>query len=277
MEILYPLKAIVDANHFPVADILAEYQQTLLGIQSSTSDDCVRIITETGDIFSETRSNVRKLRDALNEDSLITLSKARTATEEVWHRLSPHSPPAELANCVDGLKNLLNSERFYESMEAIAEKTKIIMDAYRIEYLNLHDKRSDVYGKAIDAIKNRPEWEFIVTSRKEIADSLLTPLLSRMGDDSDRQAVENGSTLGQSTLTEMKSDLAAVNGLQSSALIEMQKLSMGDGKKTVIRHVRLKEIFNRPIQTKEDLDAAIELLRDSLQKFIDEGSAIILE
>jgi hypothetical protein len=41
--------------------------------------------------------------------------------------------------------------------------------------------------------------------------------------------------------------------------------------------VRVAEIFNRPIQTQEDLEAAIEQLRDSLQKFLDEGAAILLE
>jgi hypothetical protein len=39
----------------------------------------------------------------------------------------------------------------------------------------------------------------------------------------------------------------------------------------------MSEIFNRPIQTQEDLETAIGQLRDSLQKFIDEGAAIILE
>jgi hypothetical protein len=75
----------------------------------------------------------------------------------------------------------------------------------------------------------------------------------------------------------MESDLAAVEGLRSSVLVKLQELSLGAGSKAPVRRIRIAEIFNRPIQTKEDLDSAIEQLRDSLQKFIDEGAAIVLE
>jgi hypothetical protein len=44
-----------------------------------------------------------------------------------------------------------------------------------------------------------------------------------------------------------------------------------------VRKVRVSEFFNRPIQTQAELDKALELIRDSLQKFIDEGAIIILE
>ena len=46
---------------------------------------------------------------------------------------------------------------------------------------------------------------------------------------------------------------------------------------TVIRRVRIAEVFNRPIQSPTDLEAALAQLRDALQKLLDEGAAIILE
>src|SRR5206468_6478441 len=41
LEKLYPLKALAEAHHLPVVPLLTEYQQTLVGIQASASDDCV--------------------------------------------------------------------------------------------------------------------------------------------------------------------------------------------------------------------------------------------
>jgi len=75
----------------------------------------------------------------------------------------------------------------------------------------------------------------------------------------------------------MESDLAAVDGLRSTVLIKLQELSMGGDKQAPVRRVRLSEFFNRPIQTQAELDKAIDLIRDSLQKCIDEGAVIILE
>ncbi len=277
MEKLHPLKALAEAQRLPVLNMLMEYQQTLLGIQASASDDCVRILTETGAIFSETREKVRKLREALNEDALGVLRQARTATEQVWQRLAAHSPAPEVSQCVIDVKALLASEQVVQSLDTIAAKTKIVQDAYKQAYLALFDRRAETYQKALEEIKNRPEWEPLEKTNKDLAVTLLSPLVARIGSDADRAAVANGTGLGQASLTEMESDLAAVDGLKSSVLVKLQELSMGGEKKTPIRRVRVSEIFNRPIQTQQDLDAALTQLRDSLQKYIDEGAAIILE
>ena len=107
--------------------------------------------------------------------------------------------------------------------------------------------------------------------------SLLSPLQGRVGTDEDKEAVTSGTSLGKASLTEMESDLAAVDGLKSSVLVKLQELSIGSEKKAPVRKVRVSEFFNRPIQTQEELDKALDLIRDSLQKCIDEGAIIILE
>ena len=100
----------------------------------------------------------------------------------------------------------------------------------------------------------------------------------RVGTDEDeRTSVAEGTALGKASLTEMESDLAAVDGLKSSVLVKLQELSIGGEKKAPSDGCESSEFFNRPIQTQEELDTALELLRDSLQKCIDEGAVIILE
>ena len=110
-----------------------------------------------------------------------------------------------------------------------------------------------------------------------MAVSLLSPLQGRVGSNEDKEAVEQDNSLGKASLTEMESDLAAVDGLKSSAMVKLQELSIGSEKKAPVRKVRVSEFLNRPIETQEELDKALELIRDSLQKCIDEGAIIILE
>ncbi len=277
LEKLYPLKALAEAHRLPVLSLLSEYQQTLTGIQGSTSDDCVRILTETGAIFGETREKVRRLRDALSDKALSALRQARMATEQVWQRLSAHGPSPEVTQSVNDLKGLLASDQFVESSDAIAAKTRTVLDAYKRAYLALFDRRAETYQKAVEEIRTRPEWEPLAKNNKDLAESLIAPLISRVGAEADKSAVANGTGLGNASLTEMESDLAAVDGLRSSVLVKLQELSMGGETKAPVRRVRVAEIFNRPIQTQQDLEAAIGQLRDALQKFIDEGAAIILE
>lgn len=208
LEKLYPLSALAEAHHLPIVSFLSEYKQTLTGIQSSTSDDCVRILTETGAIFGETREKVRKLREVLSQTALGKLQQARTATEQVWQRLSAHCPSSEVAECVNDLKKLLASDEVAESLEEITAKTNTVMDAYKQAYLTLFDRRAEAYQKAVEEIRNRPEWEPLAQTNKDLAYSLLAPLIARIGAEADRSMVNGGRGLGNASLTEMESDLA---------------------------------------------------------------------
>jgi len=277
LEKLYPLKAIAEAHRLPVLDMLTEYQQTLAGIQSSPSDDCVRVLTENGTDIGKTRDRVRKFREVLNDEALALLRKARQATDQVWQRLSAHPPSPDLQATVDQLQALLKSDQVIDSWEDIKAHTKTILTAYQIAYSALFNRRKTTYKAAIEEIKNRPEWTPLESTNPSMAATLLSPLHARTGGDEDLAAVANGNSLGNSSLTEMESDLAAAPGLKSSVLVKLQELSIGGEKKAPVRKVRVSEFFNRPIQTQDDLKIAMKLIEETLQKCIDEGAIIILE
>ena len=275
LEKLYPLKATAEAHRLPVLTMLSEYQQTLAGIQSSTSDDCVRILTENGQEFGATRDKVRKLREFLNNETIGVLRQARQATDQVWQQLSAYAP--ELHTTVEQLKTLLASEQFLDAWDNIVAYTKQVLGAYQTAYCELFDRRKKSYESAIGEIKNCPEWAPLEANNPSMATSLLTPLQGRVGTDDDKNAVVEGKSLGKSSLTEMESDLAAVNHLKSSVLVKLQELSVAGEKKAPVRKVRVSEFFNRPIETNEDLQKAIARIEAELQKCIDEGAIVILE
>jgi hypothetical protein len=277
LEKLYPLKATAEAHRLPILDMLSEYQHTLAGIQSSTSDDCVRMLAENNQDFGETRDKVRKLREALDAEVIGVLRQARQATDQVWQRLSAHNSSPELGTTVEQLKALLASEQFIDSWDDITAHTKKILGAYRTAYCDLFDRRKKSYESAIEEIKNRTEWAPLEVNNPSLAASLLSPLQGRVGSDEDKEAVEQGKSLGKASLTEMESDLAAIDGLKSSVLVKLQEHSIGSEKKAPVRKVRVSEFLSRPIETQEELDKALNLIRDSLQKYIDEGAIIILE
>jgi hypothetical protein len=149
-------------------------------------------------------------------------------------------------------------------------------NSHKTVYIDLFERRKKAYNSAIGEIRNRGEWEPLEATNPERASSMLSPLTGRIGTDEDKDAVAQGASLGKASLTEMESDLCAVDGLKSSVLFKLQELSLVE-KKAPVRKVRVSDFFNRPIQTQAELDKALELIRDSLQKCIDEGAIIILE
>src|SRR5258708_33187191 len=126
---------------------------------------------------------------------------------------------------------MLASDHVAESLDAIAANPKTVLACCKQAYLALFDRRAEAYEKAVEEIRNRPEWEPLAKNNKDVADSLIAPLISRVGAEADKAAVANGTGLGNASLTEMESDLAALEGLRSSALVKLQELSMGAGEK----------------------------------------------
>jgi hypothetical protein len=277
LEKLYSLKATAEAQHLPVLEMLSDFQQTLAGIQSASSDDCVRLLTENGKEFGETRDQVRKLRESLNPEAIGVLRQARQAIDQVWDRLSAHAPSDDIEKKVNQLRTLLASEKFVESWNDIVDCTQTVLGTYRTIYCKLYDDRKKSYESAIDEIQNRTEWETVHSANSSLADSVLSSLQARMGNDEDRALVQAGKSIGKSSLTEMQSDLAAVDALKSSALVKLQELAIGSDDKKPVRRVRMSEFLHRPIETQQELEKILKLIRDSLQKCIDEGVVIILE
>jgi negative regulator of replication initiation len=257
--------------------MLSDFQQTLAGIQSASSDDCVRLLTENGKEFGETRDQVRKLRESLNPEAIGVLRQARQAIDQVWDRLSAHAPSDDIEKKVNQLRTLLASEKFVESWNDIVDCTQTVLGTYRTIYCKLYDDRKKSYESAIDEIQNRTEWETVHSANSSLADSVLSSLQARMGNDEDRALVQAGKSIGKSSLTEMQSDLAAVDALKSSALVKLQELAIGSDDKKPVRRVRMSEFLHRPIETQQELEKILKLIRDSLQKCIDEGVVIILE
>jgi hypothetical protein len=274
LEKLYPLKAAAEAYQLPVLPLLTDFQHTLIGIQSSTSDDCVRLLTETGDLFQEQRERIRKMRGALDDTTIQRIREARTVVYDLGPKLASHPLFADISDHLEALKTLVQSEQLLEQLHSLTTHTKAVTDAYRSAYCDLFDQRRDAYLKALEELKGHTEWQ---TLAPEFGETLVAPLTSRLGEDADRQSVADGTSLGSATLAEMASDLAAAEALKAAALARLQEATMVKEPDTVIRRVRIAEVFNRPIQSPTDLEDALAQLRDALQKLLDEGAAIILE
>jgi len=277
LERLYPLRALAEAHRLPVVPMLEGYQLTLQGIRSSASDDCVRTLVEAGATFAETRTRVRHLRETLTEDALSLLQDARAALQLAWPQLRVRGPAGDVTAAAEDLEALLASDDLPGALGGMVRCVEALVGAFREAYADRFDRRATAYGQAIDELRGRPEWPPFSVASPDVAASLLEPLHARLGSPDERASVIESTGWRTVNLLAMESDLAAVDGLRGNALARLQELTLGAVAERPVRRVRIVEILARPINSKDDLDAAIEQLKDALQKLIDEGNAIILE
>ncbi len=218
---LLPIKAVVQANRLPVADIVDDYQHTLDSILSAASDDCVRILAGEGKSFKEARDRMRHIRQALNDEGLARLRQARIAVEEMWPALSAHGSNSELQAKADELRTLINTASFFEQLERIASLAREIITAYQQVYTSLHTQRAHTYDQAIEEIKGRADWNLIDDT---LSSDLLAPLSSRACKEGEELQESGVALLGDLTmrcrfcnasLGQLDSDLAALGGLKA--------------------------------------------------------------
>jgi len=76
------------------------------------------------------------------------------------------------------------------------------------------------------------------------------------------------------TIGQVESDLAALGGLKSQVIAQIQRII---APKEKMERVKLSEFFTEELASEEAVGKAIERLRDYLLKLVDEGVKIILE
>ena len=179
------------------------------------------------------RDKVRKLRESLNAEAIGVLRQARQATDQVWQRLDRSQPRRrELEATVEKLKGALG----------LASRSWIV-GRDRRQHQDGAGRLSQCLLRIVRPAAESPTSRPSVRSRtapsgnrwrannSSMAATLLSPLQGRVGTDDDKESVTSGTSLGKASLTEMESDLAAVDGLKSSVLVKLQELSIGGEKK----------------------------------------------
>lgn len=273
LRLLLPLAATVDANRMPGSQVLEDYSKTLRGIQGSASDDCVRILAGEGRSFRDTRDVVRRIRQAIEDGGIERLSTARTAVHEHWPVLKTRG--LELTDVVEELEWLTFSDAFYEEAERVKQLSGQIISAYLSVYTELHETRFSEFSKAIEEVKGRIEWQLVPDNTR---DSVLSSLASRACTPLVLPGSASRCTTCQSTIKEMESDLAALNGLKAQVISRVQELTAPPEEEGVrTERVRLASFFIGPIDSRESVEAAVNNLREHLLKLADEGVKIILE
>src|SRR5262249_49690580 len=158
----------------------------------------------------------------------------------------------ELAEQVATLNGLLDVQTFFESMREIQAATHAITSAYQALYAQPHAERVEQYQQAIEKIKGHVAWNKVPDSMRE---PILQPLVSRCCDALEILEGARVCTTCGATLSQMESDLAALGGLVTQALAQIQKATTPPDIK--IQHVLLAEFFAGDIETEEQVKHAV--------------------
>jgi len=254
-----------------VLAIVDEYREALANIENGSADDCVNLLAGGAASLREGRERIRKIAECLNEKGLATLQRARLAANEM-SRLFKTRGQDEIAEKGKELRELLQSEIFFESMAQIETKAQEILAAYRELYEKTHAERAAQYQDAVEKIKGRKEWEQVPESMRE---PVLSPLASRACAEIEFPETSLVCNACRAGVSQMESDIEALGGLFAKVVSEIQRLTTPPEVK--IERVRVSEYFSGSFESADQVKKAVARLQDHLLKLLDEGVKIVVE
>lgn len=282
LNALLPVDAVARANNIPVLDILEEYQSTLKAILQGASDDLVNMLEGEGESFKKLRSHVQGIRGATEPAGIKRLQRARMAATQMAGLLIERGVNAGVVEARDLLEARLADGSYYQMTAEVDQAIQTIENTYAQTYSTIHQERAKVFREAIDQVKGSPDW---VALEPEIQNTILAPLMNRYCDWSDGGALVDTLQLPtgmlvcdlcKATIPQMESDIAAANGLKNAVMRKIQEILKPEEK---VERVKISAILNtlQALNTREEVEDALEQLREALMERIDAGVKVILE
>jgi hypothetical protein len=271
MQDILPVEAEAKANDMPVLDWISEYRTSLQVIVDGAAEDCIRVLVGEGTTLKESCSTMQKIRAATTDKNLELLKNARQVSSRVWPVLESHGMDGVLSEHAHQLREALASADFYTVLDDLRAHSKPLSKAYAELYTELHTNRNKAYQKTVEAVAARTEWAQL---SREAQVAMIGPLSSRACAELDLVAYGGACRQCNATISQMESDLAALDGLKTQSLVRLQELT---APKEKVERVKLASFFGNELESEEEIEKAVEHLKAHLLKLMAEGIKIVLE
>lgn len=276
-EQLLPLVARMKALDLPGRGAMAEHLQTVEGILEMPADDCIKTLAGEGKSYRDARTRAIRLAEATSAENIVLLQRARRVLDAQWPALEAHGADAATAAKARELHTMIDSESFFEEMEAIRLVASALSAKYGALYESRHTARSEAYAAALAAVKALPDWAAICQNPsipEAEREAVLAPLSARAQGELDLPEGADLCRACRATVAQMESETTAVEVLQAQVIRRLQELAIPDER---IERVRVSSFLCGSIETPEDVEVALSRLREHLLKLLVQGVRIVLE
>jgi hypothetical protein len=201
-----------------------------------------------------------ELEQVLSEPRLHDLERARKAQGVLWSFLSQESDVTdELRTRAAALEDLLARETFFKELPSIEQHTKAIETEYARREDEALDARVAAYTKAFEKLIKTPGWSEIDEDQQR-----------RLAEPFERGQKRDET---QVPIPQLRADCDASGGRLSAAIAELRHIIDGDR----IATVTVGSYFVGGVETEEQLEAALNGIREECSKLIGAGKKVIAQ
>jgi hypothetical protein len=252
--------AMLTAHRLPGGGLLESAIGQMKAILRGSEDNAIATFNTSHRAIKDAVKRAVELEQALNEPRLHDLERARTAQRSLWGFLSEEADiEGDLRVRATELEDLLQRETFFKELPTIEQHTKALETEYRKRFDQALDARVKAYEGAFEKLVATPGW-------------------SQVGDDVQRrlaEAFERGRRReeGPVPIPQLRADRDACGGRLNAAIGELRRII--DGERVVT--VSIGSYFAGGVETEEQLEAALDGVREECARLIGTGKKVIVQ
>ncbi len=199
-----------------------------------------------------------ELSDALTEPRLLDLERARRVLATQWPFLDGEADVQDtLRQAAVDLEDRLARETFHRELPAIDQQAAAIAAEYDRRYQQALRERIDAYTSALGELERTPGWESHDADQRE---RVAAPL--RRG-----TAAETGVPIPQ-----LRADRELCGTRLRAAIDEVRRIIDGER----LASISVASYFEPGIETEEQLEAALEGIREECARLIGAGKKVVV-
>ncbi len=258
---LQDIHTLLVTHALPGAQVLAQALEQVRLIRSGTDDNAIQTFNASFGEVKEAIKREAELRDALTAPGLHDLARGRDASGRMWPFLKDEADlPAGLAAEAADLGDLLQKETFFRHLPRVDQLARKVETVYETRFQAAAAGRRAAYEAAVAQVHAAPEWSQLnVEQQQKVAAPLTDPVKS--------------DPPAKTPIRQIRAETDACSARLAAVMAEM--LQMVDGNR--IARVKFSSYFNGGIDTTEQLDGALQGLRDECERLIGEGKKVLVQ
>ena len=258
---LQAIHMLLVTHALPGAQVLAQALEQVRVIRSGTDDNAIQTFNASFAGLKEAIKREAELRAALTAPGLHDLARGRDATGRMWPFLKDEVDlPAGLAVEAADLGDVLQKETFFRHLPRVDQLARKVETTYEARFQAAVAARRAAYEAAVAQVHSAPEWSQLNEGQQtKVAAPLTEPV--------------KADPPATTPIRQIRAETDACSSRLAAVVAEM--LEMVDGNR--IARVKFGSYFSGGIETTEQLDGALQGLRDECERLIGQGKKVLVQ
>lgn len=251
---------LLTANRLPGVNVLEGALGQMKAILRGSEDNAIGTFNSSHRALKDAIKRALELEQSLTEPRLRDIERARYALAIAWPFLQQESDISEdLRTRARALEDLLARETFFRELPAIDQHAHAIETEYERRYDEAMGARIAAYKDAFDRLIKTPGWSKIDEDEQH---RIASPIERGMTSDEARVPIP-----------QLRSERDACESRLRAAVAEVHRIIEGER----IVSVSLGSYFAGGVDTEEQLDAALDGIREECARLIGAGKKVIVQ